>query len=87
MDPHLGRPVGGDHDLPGGSVSGVVPDEHAASAQVGEHGLIVDQVTEDGKRSGTGGFLGQGDRIADAKAHSQFSCAEDFHAGRGGIAI
>jgi hypothetical protein len=52
---------------------------NTAGTQFGQHGVIVDEIAQDGQRLVLRGFAGQRDGVANAKAHAQMFGVKDFH--------
>jgi hypothetical protein len=56
-----------------------VHDRDAFGAERRQHGGVVDELTENRERRSGGAVDRQRDRVADAKAHADVSCAADKH--------
>ena len=81
LDGALGSAVGGDHDGRRGHAVRLLLKPDALAAHLGEDGLIMDEVAQDGERLMPGGGGGERDGVADPKAHAQMFGAKDFHDG------
>jgi hypothetical protein len=68
-----------DHDLPRAESFEVALDADIARPEIGQDAIVVDKVAQYGERGLPGVFLSQGDGVADAEAHAEVICADDFH--------
>jgi len=71
--------VGGDDDVAGGDLGGILTNLDSPTSEVSQHGFVMDEIAQYGDRPLGRVLLGEGDGVADAKAHAEMVSAQDLH--------
>src|SRR5688572_27683102 len=75
----FGRPVGRDHQRWSRDVVDMLRDGDALRFESAEDGWVVNQVAEDGERTGISVVERKGDRVAHPETHAQMRRPDDSH--------